>query len=747
MAFDIVMLLCSILCLGADGGITRAFELYTHLSRWLSLAKAWLCGSSWLLKFVGGDLCGSEEAKMASECIAKVEKELFDAGKQLPATPVLGDLNYQPPKKTKGKVPVSSSSTFAYVKLPPTDDESTDESDDEKVEFDASKVPEGFTDRFCYQFRKNVLRDPLCNFVPCDCTPELGVHTHQCATILAQIEQKQQQSLWETAKANGLRYGEEFQQQLTQLRDNAFTWDRRVVIACVCVLLCIAAHFWFKNVKVFKGKKKEGMSDKVKKSLGSKMGKLSTHSKKVAKSGKSSKKNGTGKKKNAWSSYSAGFDKITNMSQVDVVDQETGKVISIKAAQKASKINEIQKLVLSNPTKYKIRVDGGMYDVSKYDENRSFKMGNGKNAKRAEGDKASDQPKSSSKKKYDSIFDHLEEEKKPEGFFSGTPSKVKYDSKEGCCHNPLSCPLKKTKHGIPKITSSKCCGIRCGGHHCTHWAQCLGTNTFAVLGADDCSKIVEDFDWDVCNPDEEDVAVQKSFGAEGNPKSKSAKNAKRKVRFAKDDSEIKDRKVQEERKSFSAAVQAGMIKKEESLLGRKQTPVAGLHDSIKLIYDSHDRKPVIHGTFVGGKLVTVDHDILNGVVKYIQHDGVDYKLDFSTVKHLTKFEQGDLLAFDMPKGLMGVKSLKPRLPKKGENLILPVLLPVQAFSSGKYVSQDEHTCPSKNGDCGAGLMSEGDNACVGIHRAGGDSENGFFQWTTELIAELVPTIFQSPPRQ
>jgi hypothetical protein len=63
------------------------------------------------------------------------------------------------------------------------------------------------------------------------------------------------------------------------------------------------------------------------------------------------------------------------------------------------------------------------------------------------------------------------------------------------------------------------------------------------------------------------------------------------------------------------------------------------------------------------------------------------------------------------------------------------------------VSQDEHTCPSKNGDCGAGLISEGDNACVGIHRAGGDSENGFFQWTTELIAELVPTIFQSPPRQ
>jgi len=53
-------------------------------------------------------------------------------------------------------------------------------------------------------------------------------------------------------------------------------------------------------------------------------------------------------------------------------------------------------------------------------------------------------------------------------FFNITHRPVLVDAKNGCCH-VKDCPLGLQK---PKPNQSKVCGIRCGGQHCMHWAEC-----------------------------------------------------------------------------------------------------------------------------------------------------------------------------------------------------------------------------------------------------------------------------------
>jgi len=93
---------------------------------------------------------------------------------------------------------------------------------------------------------------------------------------------------------------------------------------------------------------------------------------------------------------------------------------------------------------------------------------------------------------------------------------------------------------------------------------------------------------------------------------------------------------------------------------------------------------------------------------------------------------GNLVSLPIPTLLLGVPQLKFGLVKAHSDLLLLTVLPDPSISNGKYVGKDEHTCPSVLGDCGAPLVTP-ENLCVGIHNAGGDSENGFIEFTASFL--------------
>jgi len=699
-AFDVVMVLFSVLALGCDGGLFKIMDLYRHLMSWISLMKVWLLGSSWLLRWVGMDVCGVKEARKVSNLLTKAEKELFES----------------PPDS---KQPESSSDSDSD-----SDEESeydkTDSDDEEdssikfygkpQVEDKSDKEPEGFGSGFISSLKSHFLSESA------------SVDNDLSLPVARPVLEDRAQRLWARAEQRIGRFGKESKKAIFKIHEKTKKADRYVILALICIFLMIAAHYWFKDTP--KRKMREGKG-KTKKGRGSR--KVGTHKT---------------KKNKFWKSvYCQGFGKIRDASALEVIDVKTGKKTAIASGHKHKRLEEIENLIKASPTNYKIRVDGN--DSMVKFKNDDFVMGNGKSKKTREGKKGDsifDQDCQACKKK----FKDCKCEKKPE-WFTVARSKRKFSRTDGCCHNPISCPLAKTKKGVPKINATQCCGIKCGGHHCTHWSQCLGAD---MLDHDEQEEVVSAFDFAVHNVDEEDICLQNSFRKEGLKKIHKQQKQK-----ANSDSAVSKQKIQKEKKTFSDAVKAGLVKtKPESLLGRKQIQATvPAHASMKVLYGA-DGSPLLNCTFIGNKLVTVDHGIFEKKAEdgyfvgekrlFIKYEGKEYDIDLKAVQTLTEYDQGNLIAFPVPKGITGIKMLKTKIPKKGENVFLPALQPENVVSFGKYIAKDEHTAPSKNGDCGSPLIEEITGRVVGIHRAGGSSENGFFEWTSDIQLALCGPDFQ-----
>jgi len=118
----------------------------------------------------------------------------------------------------------------------------------------------------------------------------------------------------------------------------------------------------------------------------------------------------------------------------------------------------------------------------------------------------------------------------------------------------------------------------------------------------------------------------------------------------------------------------------------------------------------------------------------------------------------DLCAVPLPKGMVQERANGWRPPIPGEACVLTVAFKHPKFGQknlgGVYVSQGNvtkdysshwgHTCPSEEGDCGAGIWALSDGKLIGFHElgSGNDKENGFIpvsaNWA-ELCQGTVPT--------
>ncbi len=189
----------------------------------------------------------------------------------------------------------------------------------------------------------------------------------------------------------------------------------------------------------------------------------------------------------------------------------------------------------------------------------------------------------------------------------------------------------------------------------------------------------------------------------------------------------------------------------EGLLGGNKFPsVHDAHASTKMIFASSEmgRLPYNECIFTRGRILTTDHSLSKCCDRLVVcHEGKEYELDKERMVRVIPRALGDVLQFPIPKGLESVPMLKLRVPVIGEDICLATVYPKYLLSTGKVAKFEQHTCPSVDGNCGAGLISLRDGQCVGLHESRIATTNGFIQWSDEILAALggSPQNFHSAP--
>jgi hypothetical protein len=160
---------------------------------------------------------------------------------------------------------------------------------------------------------------------------------------------------------------------------------------------------------------------------------------------------------------------------------------------------------------------------------------------------------------------------------------------------------------------------------------------------------------------------------------------------------------------------------------------------------------LLHAFLARNRVLCVDHARVLESHPYVKHGGQEVKLDTTKVVRHVVHKFGPLISFPIPEELKGVPQLRCRVVKNGEKLFLAVAQEGKhLIGAGKHIMVDYHTCPSKNGDCGAPLVAADGNA-VGLHRSGWDGEgvlrNGYFEFTQLVLDGLNKDLASLPDFQ
>jgi len=783
-ALDIALVLFSIIVIAVGGGMKTVFDIHGTLCKYVMTAKAWLSGCSWLVSFLGMDVCGMKEAEKVSDCLSEAQAELFsnnptgkpyteeqkmnlakEAGLVSDDHPGLGFKKNADESDEKVYPSVSASSMATGCVVPPISSSFVKATEvfmcsrcaapDSSVCSCPKKTPEGFSDNFKLKWKNMV-----------DGLSDKTVAAHD------QLRVK-----FDEIDALSANAGECVKRSLNEAR-TMYLYNKFVVLALVVVLLLVAYAYWPKTPKE---KSMEDKKGKNKKGRG------------AAKRGASQKS----KKNRFWKSiYCQGFDKIRDGDDLVLID-EKGAKRNITTSTRDKELAEIDAIIAKNPGKYKVRVQGRDYDIKKV--STRFVMGK-KNESAITGSSMAGAYLNSSLKtiyvlnipvfsksevfmtsnQQDVTIDTFvtdeinDVDKLEEGFVSWLNAKAAEipieGVVEGCCHQKETCPLKDKR---PTNNGNKCCNTKCGGASCSHWAGCsvkkepsTGVEVKTEKSAPKESKSKKQEKLNPCfsfyinghctrdgcklahSGSSKEECVKWAASQTCNKSKCDGKSCLFKHEVTKSKDQIA---VEKERLKSSVAAQVAAEvakiateKKGESMLGRKKTKaVHPAHKSVVVLYANDGVTPFLHGFVARNCLWTINHNgsdlqnmksfIVKGdngdeVVKCVDNDNQP------TFKECVLERYGNLVCFKIPKGLLSLPQLNCAVVNPRADLILLTKIPEPQISYGCYQGKFEHTCPSVEGDCGSPILDNLDRV-VGVHNAGGHNgePNGFVEFTLEVL--------------
>jgi hypothetical protein len=490
------------------------------------------------------------------------------------------------------------------------------------------------------------------------------------------------------------------------------------------------------------------------------------------KQGKASKKS---TKNRFWKTlYCQGFDKIKKGDEITLTEVGgKGRKLKVTATDRDKQLAEIDAYVAKNPSKYKLEIKGkGSFDMSAVSQR--FKMGKGKKKESFSDVIASDSAsmgaftgvdtytfyvfnvplfcremkkiEADSKKIEGTSFLSFKEnaetlsEKKPDSWFTdeekavdpvakaaeSTPTVPKQEAPFTQVEGKKAKKEKKKEESQKKVCFTAVLGKTCDKPNCqmSHDAQ-------------EAARFKEYMSTQPCKN-----------GAECKRKNSNCFWKHPEVNSKPVPTKPDQLKVQAEQVALAQSVKpknfADAAKKGESLLGRKKIPATHKsHKCVKVLYNLAGVKPILHATFARNQIFTINHDgheLSDMKAFVIKHNGADVRVEMYSkddkplFKLCQKQQDGDLISIPIPIQLKEVPQLKLRKPHSRSDLSLLTLIPEDFISSGAYLNKDEHSCPSVEGDCGAPLI-DSDGFAVGIHNAGGHSENGFVEFTDEILAD------------